>query len=434
MNRQPRRHAHRSVTVSILAVLAFVPCLAQGPTLEGTVEAEGFRPVNIAVANPVRAAAAADVAAEIVDAIRFDLGSSGYFNVVDPQLYGLVPASDPNDVRYEDWESIGADALVSLKVSVSGGRLDVVAWLHDTPSKKLLLNRRYAGEEALARRIGHQISDELVQHYTGRPGIALTRIAFVSKHGNGKELYLMDYDGRRLRRLTTTGTINLSPVWSPLDGSLAFVSWRGRQPGLYILDNDGTLRRVPTVGGELNTAPDWSPNGDRIVYSSDAEGNSEIYVLDVERGTNTRLTHTWAIETSPAFSPTGREIAFTSDRSGTPQIYVMDAEGLNPRRVSLQGNYNESPAWAPRGDRLAYVSRIDGRFDVVVLDLTSGRLRRLTHGEGSNEDPRWSPDGRHIVFASNRKGTWDIYTMRSDGSQVRRLTRGANAYTPDWSP
>ena len=41
----------------------------------------------------------------------------------------------------------------------------------------------------------------------------------------------MDYDGRRVRRLTTTGTINLSPTWSPDGNELAFTSWRGRQPG-----------------------------------------------------------------------------------------------------------------------------------------------------------------------------------------------------------
>ena len=44
---------------------------------------------------------------------------------------------------------------------------------------------------------------------------ALSRIVFVSEVEGNKEIYLMDYDGQRIRRLSSSGTINLSPVWSP---------------------------------------------------------------------------------------------------------------------------------------------------------------------------------------------------------------------------
>jgi TolB protein len=403
------------------------------PRITGVVTGEGFTPIKIAVPTADAPASAAGPAQEILETLRDDLRFAGFFDVVDPSLYPLVPSAKSGEVPYDDWRSIGADSVVFCRLTVQGGRIDLEARLFDNPSRTQVFARRYGGGADLARRIAHQVADDLVRHFTGRPGVALSRIAYCSKHGDGKEIYLMDYDGLRIRRLTTTATINLSPAWSPDGDRIAFVSWRSGRPSIYVTDNDGKTSRVATAGGDLNSAPAWSPDGRKLVYNSDVDGNSELYVVDLASGRNTRLTQTAGIETSPVFSPNGREIAFTSDRSGHPQVYIMDAEGLNPRRVSADGVFNDSPAWSPQGDRLAYVTRIEGQFDIVILSLVSGTLTRLTHGEGSNEDPRWAPDGRHLVFASNRSGRWQIHTMAADGSDVRQLTRGEASFTPDWS-
>jgi TolB protein len=415
---------------SLLLLLIASLAMAQDPPqrLEGLVESDAYSRVHIAVA------ASGEKGEEIAEIVRDDLEFSGFFDVVDPGLYSLVPPAEAGVERYEDWISIGADALVRIHAEMAGLRIDLQARLYDNASTSMLFARRYGGSEDLLRLAAHRLSDDLVKHYAGEnAGVSMTRIAFSSKHGEGKEIYLMDYDGRRIRRITTTGTINITPAWSPTGDELAYVSWRGRQPSVYVMNSQGELGTLKTVGGELSAAPDWSPDGRKLVYSSDIDGNTELYVLDRATGRNSRLTRHPAIDTAPAFSPNGREIAFTSDRTGTPQIYLMDAEGLNVRRISWSGSYNDSAAWSPNGDRLAYASRIDGRFEIVVLDIAEDRVARLTWGEGNNENPRWSPDGRHIVFSSNRTGTYDIYTMRADGSDVRRLTRGGNCFTPDWS-
>ncbi len=404
------------------------------PPLTGVVTGEGFTRVKIALPDAHTDGPARDAAREIVETVRADLDFSGFFEVVSPALYGSVAPTGRDRVPFDDWLSIGADHVALSRVARRQGRLDLQAWLFDNGAKQQLLARRYGGSEDLLRRVAHQLADDLVLHFTGKKGIAMTRIAFVSSHGKAKDLYLMDYDGRRVRRLTTSETINLTPAWSPVGERLAYVSWREGRPGLYVLEGDGRIRKVPTAGGTLNTSPEWAPDGNRLAYASNAEGNVEIYLAELSSGRSRRLTHSPGIDTSPTFSPNGREIAFTSDRSGTPQIYVMDVDGLNVRRLTTDGEYNESAAWSPRGDRLAYVTRSEGRrFDILLLDLATGATRRLTNGEGTNENPRWSPDGRHVVFASNRAGTFDIYTMDAAGGSARRLTRGADSITPDWS-
>jgi TolB protein len=435
MTRSTPRTSAAAAAALLTLVSHAVPAEEPPRGITGVVTGEGITRIRIAIPPPgTDHRGADDVASEIATTLRDDLDFTGFFDVIDPALYPRAEGARGETARHEDWLAIGADALVHTRLRVQGERVDLEAWLHDNPSATVLLARRYGGKVELARRVAHQLADDVVRHYKGMSaGLALTRIAFVSAHGKGKELYVMDYDGRRVRRLTTTGTLNLSPAWSPDGSELAFVSWRGRQPGVYVISSEGKLGHLPTVGGELSTAPDWSGDGTRLAYTSDVDGNTELYVLDRSTGRNRRLTFNPAIDTAPAFSPNGREIAFTSDRGGSPQIYVMDADGLNVRRLSWEGNYNDSAAWAPGGDRLAFASRIEGRFQLIVLDLSTGKQTQLTRGGANHENPRWSPGGRHLVFSSDRAGSYDIYTMRDDGTDVRRLTRGRASFTPDWS-
>jgi len=426
-------HIRRLVLFLALAGLTgFSPSAQDGSQLEGVVEYHGFPQIKIAIPELTLPPGAEEVGRELVQALRDDLEFSGFFDIVDPQLYQLIPVTG-DEVRHDDWLSIGADALLLTRLRVDRERIDLEAWLYDNSSGTELLGKRYGGRVDATRRVGHKLADEIVLHYTGRPGIALTRIAFVSKHGDGKEIYLLDYDGRRLRRLTTTETLNLSPSWSPNGEELAFVSWRGRQPGVYVMSAEGQLGVLNTVGGEFSSSPGWSPDGRRLAYAADLPGNTEIYLLDRHDGSNRRLTYNPAIDTSPAISPNGREIAFTSDRTGAPQVYIMDAEGVNVRRVSWKGAYNESPVWSPRGDRLAFASRHEGKFQIAMLDLTAGETRHITRANANHENPSWSPDGRHLVFASDVSGEYQIHTIRADGTRERQLTRGPASFTPDWS-
>jgi TolB protein len=400
--------------------------------LTGVISGSGFTKIKIAVPEPSADAAFKAAAVEIVETLRDDLTYSGYFDVIEPSLYPLT-ATSKEETSEAKWASLGAAAVVTGKLAIANGRVDLRAHLVNTSPATSLFDRRYGGPNDLARRVAHQVADDIVQQLTGQPGIALTWIAFVSKHGLGKEVYMMDYDGQRVRRITSTNSINLMPTWSPVAQRLAYMSWRTGVPAIDILESDGKIARAPTAGGTMNISPDWSPDGRLIVYASNASGNSEIYVLDTGAARSTRLTNSPAIDTSPSYSPKGREIAFTSDRSGSPQIYVMDAEGLNARRITNDDDYADAAAWSPKGDKIAYATRRDGKFDIAVIDVATGAATRLTHAEGNNENPRWSPDGRHLVFASSRSGSYDLYTMRADGSDVRRLTRGGDCFTPDWS-
>ena len=375
----------------------------------------------------------AKAAGTLTDTLWDDLTFSGYFNLVNPKYYSYVTGYSERNVQHKDWLGIGAESLILGKVASEGGKLVVDGRLYDNRQEQLVMGRRFRGEPDTVRSIAHRLGDEIVRQFTGQTGIFHTRIAFVSQVGRGKEIFVMDYDGARIKKLTGNGSLNLNPAWSPDGTQIAFLSYRTGKPELVILSSKGELRRAFPQKGELNLAPDWSPDGQTIAFTGSREGNSEILLLAVSSGRVTRLTNNPALDTSPSWSPTGREIAFVSDRSGSPQVYLMNAEGTNVRRLTYEGTWNDLPAWSPKGDRIAYVSRLEGHFDIFVRDLASQKSARLTSGAGNNEDPRWSSDGRHLVFSSDRAGNYDIYEMDMDGGNQKRITRGGNSFNPDWS-
>ncbi len=414
--------------------LAQQPPSGQGGDLQGVIRDRAAARISLALPPTVVGPGAQPAeTAEIGRVLSDDLDFSGWFALLDPLGEGRIPAD-----QYQDpaaWRQVGAAQLVLSKLSVEDERGLFNVRVIETSQGTVLLDKTWGGKlPSDLRRLAHVAADEVVLTLTGRPGIAQTRIAFVSGRSGVKEVFLMDYDGARVRRLTSTGTINLSPAWSPDARQLTFLSFKGRKPSIYLLDESGKITTLAPKGGELNAAPDFAPDGRTLAFSSDRDANSEIYTFDVLSSREQRLTNHPAIDTAPVWSPSGTEIAFTSDRPGSPQIYLMAADGSNVRRLTNEGRYNESAAWSPDGGRVAYVSRINGLFEIVIHELATGKEKIVTSGRGNKENPRWAPDGRHLVFSSNRDGAYAIWVMRDDGSGLKRLTTGDPAFTPDWSP
>jgi TolB protein len=378
-----------------------------------------------------------DAALSLHDVMRDDLLFSGYFQIVPDEYLKMVGPFRDRPASYKEWQGIGAEAILTGSAQPEGlSGIVFEGQVFETTEQRAVIGKRFRGDQQQVRIIAHKMSDAIVEHYMGKPGIATTRIAYVSQVGKGKEIFVMDYDGARPKRITANGSMNRSPAWSPDGRLIAFVSLRSGSPELLILDASGDLQRAFPQKGELNSAPAWSPDGRLLAFSSARDGNAEIYTLGIDDKVLTRLTRDPGIDTSPTWSPDGRSIAFTSDRTGSPQIYLMDADGGRVRPLTHELSYCDAASWSPNpdeGDRIAFAARVPGGFDIFSYDLKTAQLTRLTDGGGINESPRWSPDGRHLVFASDRSGGSDIYTMDANGDHVRRLTRGGSNQMPSWS-
>jgi len=330
------------------------------------------------------------------------------------------------------WKRLGADYLLRLEAEFPGVNIRIRWRLFDTARKQQFARGTVEREKSNWRKTGHEIANEIVHTLTGENGIFLTRICYMKERENAKELYIADFDGANETQLTKTGTINISPCFSPNGKEIYFVSYLEGDPKLFKTDiNTGELNRVASYPGIVG-APAVSPDGNKIACVLSKDGNSEIYVLDTKGNIIKRLTRHWSIDSSPTWSPDSRYIAFSSDRTGSPQIYIMDSDGLNMKRLTFRGNYNDSPLWSQKGDRITFVSRTKyRRFDLASINTDGSDYRILTE-IGMNENPHFSPDGKHIIFSSTRMGPKEIYTMDVNGRNQRRLTQTGKHSNPAW--
>ena len=332
------------------------------------------------------------------------------------------------------WQRLGADYLVRLEAEFPADKIRVRWKLYDAIRQQMIAKDVLTDKKSNWRVLGHMISNQIVKSLTGEDGIFLTKIVYVKKVGDGKEICIADYDGASEIQLTNTGVINLSPCYSPKLNEVYFTSFLEDDPKLFKVNvNTRKMSKVADFKGVV-AAPTISPDENKIACVLSKDGNSEIYVLTMDGKVIKRLTNHNAIDSAPTWSPDGRMIAFSSDRSGSPQIYLMDSDGLNTRRLTYQSNYNDSPIWSNRGDRITFVSRTKyGRFDLASID-TSGTQYRVLTEVGMNENPHFSPDGKHIIFSSTRLSAGDIYTMDINGRNQRRITRNGKTTNPSWGP
>ena len=445
-----RKTVFASAVLLIFALCGARPAAAQAWFTTGT--GLGVSKAKVAVPDfASRSAAAQPLEKTFHDVLWGDLEYSGILDLVSPSYYPKEIPSQPSELRAPDWSAAPASAYMvaygNLNTDASG--LAVSGFLSDVtnPAAPIALQKIYRGAvtDEDARRLAHEFADDIISRLSGgAPGIAETHIAYVTKQGNDKEIWVMDYDGANAHQLTHLRSISLTPRWSPDANRIAFTCYVPNRDGdlsaqicIYSMSSN-RLIYFPHFRG-TNSSPAWSPDGQQIAFMSSQNGDPEIYVVNADGTHLHRITFSAGVNTSPAWNPkTGGQIIFVSDRGGdgVPILYQMNADGTNVTPIQLPDmGYVIDPAWSPNGQLIAFSwRRPAGTYDIYVMDVVSHQLVELTKDEGRNERPSWAPDGRHLVFESTRTGMREIWSMLADGSQPRQLTFKGEHESPNWSP
>lgn len=111
------------------------------------------------------------------------------------------------------------------------------------------------------------------------------QIAFQSKVENNWEIFVMDVDGRNVKRLTFNPADDRQPAWSPDGANIAFASNRDGNNEIYVMDTDGKSKRNITNAPASDEAPTWSPDSQMIAFQSNRGGTTEIWRMNATDGT-----------------------------------------------------------------------------------------------------------------------------------------------------
>ncbi len=289
-----------------------------------------------------------------------------------------------------------------------------------------------------------------------------TRIVFMSNRSGNGEIYLMNPDGKRVRRLTKHPEYDGKPALSPDGQKIAFMSFRDKHqlPGwqrifgeIYVMNADGTHPINLTQAPERrDLSSSWSPDGKQITFISAEPFVSDIWVMDADGGNPHNLTNDNAQYAAPAWSPDGQQIAFHSNRNRdwefdamNWEVYVMNADGTNLINLTNHPAGDGRPDWSSDGKQIAFISDRDKKDDddenweIYVMNADGTNPINLTNHPATDDLPSWSPNGKQIAFHSDRDKkddddeNWEIYVMNADGTTPINLTNHpATDKSPSW--
>ncbi|KJU85814.1 translocation protein TolB [Candidatus Magnetobacterium bavaricum] len=370
--------------------------------------------------------------AGVSDIIKSDMQFTNLFSFVDKKAF-----LETSDIPFnpDNWRPLGVDAVVKgVFEGTSDSSLSITVSVYDVVEAKNILKKNYSTKKDLLRPLAHKIADDLYEAITGQKGIFSTRITFVGyDNADARSIYLMDFDGQRIKKIVKKSSLIARPRWSPDGKRLAYSSLKKGKWNISILNFDTASETEVFSSKATDLVGDFTPDGKALLMSSSMKGSPDIYMLQLNTKVLTPLTYADAIEVSPDSSPNGRQIVYVSNKSGTPQLYIMNSDGGDSMRLTFEGNYNTAPEWSPAGDLIVFCMTTGGRFQIATIKPDGTNLKVLTD-TGNNEDPSFSPDGRYIVFTSDRDGVKGVYVMSVTGEEQQRISpKNIRALGPSWS-
>lgn len=318
-----------------------------------------------------------------------------------------------------------ASARYVLSGSSVSGRIS--ATMRDRDGK-VLFERSY-GAPGLSDNV-ETLSDDVVLAVTGLPGMASSRIAFVSDAAGSKQIHVCEPDGGGLFRVTSHPHGAVSPAIAPDGSLLAYTSYASGFPSVMLVDLGGGLEQQLAGTPGMNCGVAFAPEERRAALTMSFLGNPEIFVLDLGSNRAICVSDSNGVPGSPTWHPQGRLLMFASDEGegDGSQLYVVEIDTGNPARRWTSGVPEASdPEWSPDGKSIAFTARIGGDWAVAVKPYDGGRLQILQRGGAQH--PTWSPDGRSVAYVQNGQ----LWVHEVNGGKRRSILRGLGQISePRW--
>ena len=177
-------------------------------------------------------------------------------------------------------------------------------------------------------------------------------VVFSQAIDGNSEIWSMDIQTRKTKRITNNPDIDTSPSYSPDGANIAFNSDRGGKTQIYVMNADGSNKRRISFGKGRYSTPVWSPRGDYIAFTKFIKGEFYVGVMRPD-GTDERVLDKAFLIDNPTWAPNGRFLAYEvgqrvkkGDKEANSQIRMIDFSGRNKRTLKTPKGASD-PAWSP---------------------------------------------------------------------------------------
>jgi dipeptidyl aminopeptidase/acylaminoacyl peptidase len=317
----------------------------------------------------------------------------------------------------------------------------------------------------------------------------------VEKNTRPKQIYTVRVFGGAPMQITSEGTTNQRPRWTPDGRRIVFLSNRSGSTQIWSMNPDGSDAKQITNFAAGASGVTVSPDGQHAVFTtdvypecSDQPCNDARFTAEKDKvkprvytsllyrhwnewqsGTRKHLMSApidggMTTDLAPgqfdvptfslggaddyAISPDGKEVAYVVNtdpeqaRSTNTDIYVVPITGGEAKKITISPGADRSPSYSPDGKYLAFRSQEragyeSDRWRLVVLERSTGRALFVNESEDRNvEEMTWSPDSTRLFYTIEDRGRTQVKTIPATGGGSRAVITGSShigdmQFTPD---
>ncbi|ETO91173.1 MAG: protein tolB [Candidatus Xenolissoclinum pacificiensis L6] len=176
-------------------------------------------------------------------------------------------------------------------------------------------------------------------------------LLFARSYGVSTDIYKINLETFEHQKLTSnTVAINTSPAYSPDMQQIAFISDRDGTPNIYVMDANGKRQKRITKGPGSYFNTTWSPRGDWIAFTKVHKRKFYIGIIKPDGSSERLLTNSPYVLDTPSWSTNGRLLLFSrkikqrNDRF-INKIYTVDITGHNEMEIKTPYGASD-PSWS----------------------------------------------------------------------------------------
>ncbi len=298
------------------------------------------------------------------------------------------------------------------------------------------------------------------------------KILFYSEENNNYDIWVINADGKNLKRITNDSAQNINPTWHPNGKTIYFSSNRDENYNIYKItdinhpehiqkitdtpENERWVRISPTKFAVYNPC-DKDPKFRnyfreyhyKVVFTSDKVGMNNIWIMREDGTHKIRITDNLGNCLHPTWSRNSEFILFDLKKDGKntimavypPKLYIPDRilkklpsaypvnipkkflprgeMGWNLGKVKIKikvynlGSNCSYPSVSGNGTKILFVKEINGKKKIFVYDIKNKQTHPINIPDKSISYAVWAPNGRYIAFTSNADESF-IFKLKID--------------------